>query len=301
MALPVAFGVFLGLSAAALGYGAAIYFPLGQAPTTDQGSEMAALAQKVAAIDLQTINARLTALESAQVQGDLAPLKDQIARLQNELAALPSTADLRAQVDALAATVAQTVAQSDPAPAIKAAIAAEMTAVQKSAQDMAASLEAAAKRAQTSAALAQLRAALDTGGPFLSVADTLALPEVLAQQASAGIPSLMQLREGFGDAARAGLEAALRADMGQTWGERVTNFLRGQTGARSLTPREGNDPDAILSRAEAGLRQGDLTATIAEIQSLPDPAKQAMQGWIDQLLFRAEALAAFDLLTEKGN
>ena len=80
----------------------------------------------------------------------------------------------------------------------------------------------------------------------------------------------------FPTAARAGLEAALRADMGSSWTERATNFLRAQTGARSLDPREGDDPDAILSRAEAAVSAGDLATALTEIAALPEPAQTAM-------------------------
>lgn len=296
----LAIGVVLGIGAAALGYGAALKFPLAtlaSAPA-DNSAALAELAAKIDAIDLSGIESRLSALETAPAVAtvDLAPLQDQITALAQKLAAVPANDDLRAELSALAARVAQ----SDPAPAIKAAIAAEMAAVQRAAQDMAAAVTDAAKDAQQNAALTQLRAALDTGGPFAAAAKSLALPDVLAQHAATGIPSLTALRDGFADAARAGLDAALRADMGQTWGDRVANFLRTQTGARSLTPREGNDPDAILSRVEVGLRSADLAGAIAEIDALPDAAKAAMQGWIDQLRLRTDALSAYELLTKEG-
>ena len=85
----------------------------------------------------------------------------------------------------------------------------------------------------------------------------------------------MQARQ----AARAALDAALRADMGQSWADRATNFLRTQTGARSTTARAGTDPDAVLSRAEAALRAHDLATALTEIAALPAPALAEMAAW----------------------
>ena len=65
----------------------------------------------------------------------------------------------------------------------------------------------------------------------------------------------------------------------RSWSERVTSFLRTQTGARSLEPREGNDPDDILSRDEAELTQADLSAALGEIATLPPEAQPAMADW----------------------
>ena len=97
--------------------------------------------------------------------------------------------------------------------------------------------------------------------------------------AETGVPSLATLQDSFAEAARAALEAALRADMGDSWTDRAMSFFRTQTGARSLTPREGSDPDAILSRAEAALAKGDLVTTLAELDSLPEVARTAMADW----------------------
>ena len=144
-----------------------------------------------------------------------------------------------------------------------------------------------------------LRAALDTGAPYASATSMADLPPVLADHAETGLPSLTALKASFPDAARLALEAALRADMGGTWAERVTNFLRNQTGARSLTPREGNDPDAILSRAEAALNAADLPRALTEIQSLPPEAQTALQDWTTNAALRQSALEAMTALAAK--
>jgi hypothetical protein len=100
---------------------------------------------------------------------------------------------------------------------------------------------------------------------------------------------MAQLQESFPASARLALESALRADMGESWTERLGSFLRSQTGARSLAPREGNDPDAVLSRAEAALVSGDLTQALLELSNLPQVGQAAMAEWQATAQIRIDA------------
>ena len=100
-----------------------------------------------------------------------------------------------------------------------------------------------------------------------------------------------------GEAARAGLSDSLKATMGDSAGERFTAFLRAQVGARSLEAREGDDPDAVLSRAEAALRAGQIETVLAELASLPAEGQAAMKPWIDQAAARQTALDAISALS----
>jgi hypothetical protein len=293
----LALGVVLGIGAAALGYGAAWKFPI--FPTNAPAVDLSAITARLDALDnaasTSDVQARLAQLEGA-TPPDLSALEQRLTALEQRLSAEAPSDDLRAELADIRAKLAQT----DPAPAIKSAIAAEMANVQKTAQDMVAAVDAAAKQAAAASAKTLLAAALDTGMPYAAAAQSLGLPDALAKYADTGIPSLTSLKDAFPDAARAGLDAALRSDLGATWAERVTNFLRSQTGARALTPQDGNDPDAVLSRIEAGLRAADMGAVMAEIAALPESAKTAMADWIALAQIRADALAAYADLTEKG-
>ena len=295
--LTLGLGAVLGFGMAALGYGAALTYPLTSAApaSVDQGA-LADLTAKLGEVEAG-LQARIAALESAPVvEADTSALQARIDALEAKLAATPPNNDLRAEL----ADIRTKLAQSDPAPAIKAAIAAQMGAVEKTAQDMVARVSDAANQAARLSAMTLLQAALDTGAPYASAAAQIALPEVLAANAETGIPSLTHLRDTFPDAARAGLDAALKSNMGATWSERITNFLRSQTGARALTPREGNDPDAVLSRVDAALTGADMQTVVIELAALPAAAQTAMQAWIDQAKLRADALAAFAKLTKEG-
>lgn len=152
----------------------------------------------------------------------------------------------------------------------------------------------AARRAEAEEALAALGAALDAGEPLAPALETLpegqAVPEALTAVAE-GAPTLAALREAFPEAARAGLAAAREAGLTQDGGG-LGGFLRGQLSLRSTAPRTGDDPDAILSRAQAAIDQGRLAPALAEVGALPEPARLAMGEWTAQAQARADADAA---------
>ena len=51
----------------------------------------------------------------------------------------------------------------------------------------------------------------------------------------------------------------------------------------------GDEPAAVLARAEAALNQGDLAAAIKEVESLPAPSRDAFAGWLADAQARASA------------
>ena len=318
-----------GVLAAAAGFGLAQFVPDGW-PIGDNSALVTRLA--VAEADVQTLRAEIARIAKTPPATDQT-LADRIKALENVPApAATQSPDLTARLDAveaeLAAIASQPVATgtSEPglAPAALAALQAEIDAL-KTAQTaptaITAEAEAALARlteaearatsvadgaaatidsATTRAALIQIRAAIDAGEPYAGALSALAveLPPALATFAETGLSSLPALQATFPEAARAALEAALRANMGESWTDRVGSFLRNQTGARSLTPREGADPDAILSRAEAALMASDLPTAMTEIAALPPESLTAMQLWTTQAQQRLDAQAALVALTK---
>ena len=98
-------------------------------------------------------------------------------------------------------------------------------------------------------------------------------------------------------AARDGLAAALKSSSANDGAMGVIgNFLRVQTGARSVEPREGSDPDAVLSRADAAVKAGDIAGALEQIGALPQPGQDAMSGWVAQARTWVEANAALSAL-----
>ncbi|MYK33225.1 MAG: hypothetical protein F4051_16420, partial [Boseongicola sp. SB0670_bin_30] len=146
-------------------------------------------------------------------------------------------------------------------------------------------------------AIARLRAAVETGAPYSDVISTMeGVPPELADHARTGIPTLHALRQEFPSAARAALAASRSISGEGTVGDRIVTFLRHATNARSLTPREGDSADAILSRAEAHVAEGDLPAALAELDSLPGAPRAAIAGWVAKAEFRLAVLGAIDVL-----
>jgi hypothetical protein len=230
---------------------------------------------------LQGLDARLTALEKRPVEQGAS---DQaIAAYDRELAALrASIADQRAEVEKL----------------LKSA---------RESEDQARALEKKAARsarvAATRATLAQLRIALDSGAPYGGLLqalgnDGLTIPDELRANAETGVPTLAELADAFPDAARAALAAA-RAQSAD--GGSIGAFLKRQLGARSVAPRPGDDPDAVLSRAEAALKGGDLDTALNEISTLPDVAASAMSDWAGLARERLAAMKAVDTLAQGLN
>ena len=156
--------------------------------------------------------------------------------------------------------------------------------------------------------LAQIRAAIDAGGPFDTAIKEFdeqvgqAIPNQLRSFAHEGVQTYQELREGFAEAARSALNAA-RDELSESEGfTGIGNYLRKQFQARSVTPKTGDDADAVLSRAEQALRENDLNGALNELDALPDAARDQMQPWIDQARERQGALEQLDILSQEiGN
>ena len=156
--------------------------------------------------------------------------------------------------------------------------------------------------------LAQIRAAIDAGGPFDTAIKEFdeqvgqALPNQLRSLAEEGVQTYQELRDSFAEAARSALNAA-RDELNESEGfTGIGNYLRKQFQARSVTPKTGDDADSVLSRAEQALRENDLNGALNELDALPDAARDQIQPWIDQARERQDALEQLDILSQEiGN
>ena len=253
--------------------------------------------------EMEALSDRLTALEDrpqvtvALSEAAQAAVEAQIAALRREAA--EAIARVEADRETLAAQSSERFEQ------LQAELRAALATVEAEQEALQVARVEAAAEAQTNrqaAAAASLRAALDAGGPYAEPLQVLAelsgraLPSALTDQAADGIPTLAALREAFPDAARAGLEAALRARMDAGEVGRVEGFMRIHSGIRSLSPQEGDDPDSVLSRAEAALAEADIAGALALIDALPPEGRSAMQAWVEQAETRRAALAGLDAL-----
>jgi hypothetical protein len=281
------------------------------AAVQDQSDRISALSRDIEAIepaDPPDLSGLRTAQEEIQatvstLSERMAQTEDRVASLRQRLTELeqrPVTEG--ASQEAIAAYEAELQALQDAMAQQRAEIE-EMTA---EAQQMEENAEQQARATRRRAALARIRTALDTGKGFAAALAELeaaggSAPGALSAVAEDGVPTLSELQDSFPDAARAALAAArdAAARSGETGS--LTAFLRNQLGARSLEPRAGDDPDAILSRAGAALREGRLSAALAEIDDLPDVARAELDGWAERARQRLQAVAAARQLSEESN
>jgi hypothetical protein len=233
---------------------------------------------------LTALENRLTAIEAASLGGEGAPAAA-LAAMDGQIK------DLKAALDA----------QKGAGPALTA----DMEAASAAAQARLDAAELAAETAARQAALSHVRAAFESGAPLGPALESLKamgvdIPAALADTTDP-VPTLLSLQTGFADPARAALDASIRADMGDGWAGRLTSFLRTQSGARSLTPHEGADPDAVLSRAEAALQTGKIMAALTELAGLPPAGAEAMAPWMADATRRLDTEQAISDLSATLN
>lgn len=303
------FGPLLGGALAALGgFGLSHYNLLGFAPAPapavdlapltrpdeEQAAALAALRSEVEALAgrlssvesapaaepdtarLDALDQRLAAIETLPEGGDAptAALAARLATLERQMATAPQAVD-QAEVDAALARLAEAEAEAA-----------------RRADEAAAAAEAAVQRTR----LDQLRDAVTSGAGFQAELAALNDPDLTAALSphADGIATLAALQAEFPEAARTALQLARANATEDGWGARLTDFLAAQTGARSLTPREGSDPDAILSRAEFALSEGRLADALTEVMALEEPIRAPFADWIARAEARLAVAAALE-------
>ncbi len=287
--LPLALG---GLVAGVIGFAVATF----TAPQADNSlaNQMAAQSSTIAGLEQ-----RLANLPETDLSGIETALAELTVRL-DEIEARPAvvaapTGDVSAvtsDMDALRTQIAEMTdaAQTELAQARAAAASIEENAA------------SAARNSAARAALSRVQTALESGAPIGAALGDLeeatgGTAPVALIAAQDGVPTLASLQEQFPEAARAALATARSEGVAGEETSRISAFLRNQFDVRSTAPREGNDADAILSRAEAAIRTGRLSDALAEVSALPEVARAAMSDWLALAEMRASAVAAADILS----
>jgi len=228
-------------------------------------------------VSVTGVAARLDALEDRPLSDQVAPgavaaFEAEIQRLQDQV-----TAQVGEIKQIAEAAKAEVIAAKNQAAAL------ELEAIEK------------AKAGTARSALNAISASIATGGAYESTLaefaenSDLSVPPILVENAATGFVSLAVLQADFPDYARQALSVArLSADRPE--GENgFTSFFKSQLNVRSLTPKEGTDPDAVLSRAENWLAQGDVPNTLRELSALPIDAVAVFKPWTDAANNRMQA------------
>lgn len=307
-----------GLVAGVIGFAVATFTtPTSDGPLAEQvarqGATIAELEQQLASLlSAETPNVDLSPIEETQevLAADIDRLDAAIAALGEQIDSLPTTsvnngsapdvAAYEAELDALRSQMQEQIAgMTQMAQSQLDSARAEAAMIEENAA-------AAARRAAGRAALARVQTGLESGAPLGSALDDLQdvldapLPDALLSVRD-GVPTLASLQETFPDAARVALATARSEGVAGEETSGLGAFLRNQLDVRSVTPREGNTADAILSRAEAAVKSGRLSDALAEIAALPDVARAEMADWLALAETRASAVTAVDMLATTLN
>ena len=293
-----------------------------EARLATQSDEISALNTLIASYDdttaLQDLQAQIDGMRT--IVTDLAALQVEIEQLfgvQNEtidrVAALEekltsqsginpaANAEITRYATALKLVQTQISEQNNAIAEQRAGIAELSAAVELTQQET----KSATHQSLTDGTISQVIGALESGAPFafaiagLQDFETLLTPALVAA-APYGVPTADALARAFPEQSRTALIAARTTSTSQTSSSnRVGDFLRSQLGMRSITPRAGNDPDAVLSRAEAAIQAGQVSNALSALTALPDSARTSMAGWIEQAELRQAAQLAVAALSQQ--
>ena len=255
--------------------------------------------------DLSDYTARIPLeTQNQETNATLRALRDDVQNLQTAFGALNAVDTTPSAPPAVLSELAGTLDAQQ----------ARINALQKAIDDLISRDKLSAEQAQNQHKsrelmhlLAALEDALRDNRPYrqtlikISALSDLAIPPALELGADQGGVDLEQLKQQFPSAARRALAASDPAEPASLSAAQLGAFLKRQLNARSLAPQTGTSTDAILSRAEAALTSGDLSAALAEIADLtPAPAAQ-MAAWkalVEQKLARQNELLSLRRLIE---
>lgn len=312
-----------GVVAAGAGFGVSQYlsneWPFGPGQGDETAALQAAIDEQATQIETLTLAVE-AASDSSSVDAGFADVQQTLETLRSETTERVEALGTRLQafeerlnevekrpISEGAAGSAALAAYERELEAMRAALEqqrAQIEDISESATAQIANAEGTANAATARAAMSRVHSALTTGGPFadaledVRAAVDVEIPEVLSANAESGVPTLSDLQRSFPDAARAAIEAEAEAGVLDGSTSRIGAFLQSQLGTRSLSPRDGADADAVLSRAEAALRDGQLETALAEVETLKDVSKAEMAGWLEAAKTRDAALIAAAELTD---
>jgi hypothetical protein len=215
--------------------------------------------------NLEAVNARIDALNTAIETVSTAPPSEDLAALKSEITAL--------------STRLETIAAAPPPQPVDTTEASRLVL-----------------------AFAGLDSALLAGRPFAAEIDTitaslpdLAQPEAIRANALDGLPTLAAANRAFAKSVPAIL-AARPAQDGRGWQETLMDKAKAILAIRPANPEDDTSPDALVARIEQALEDGDLETAATLIAQLPDLMRTAggtaLTDITDLAAARAFAIAA---------
>ncbi|XSG81685.1 MAG: COG4223 family protein [Methyloligella sp. ZOD6] len=160
-----------------------------------------------------------------------------------------------------------------------------------------------ARSAALAASLADLRAAVQSGGSYEAELDDFSslAPEgtelkPLPAHAAGGLATMPELLSAFETAGNKALAAEV-APADEGFFDTLLSSASSVVSVRRLDGAgKGNSTEAVLTRARTALAAGDLDKAVREVESLKPEPKQAMEGWLAAAKARIEAQEALKRL-----
>ncbi|MEF2548420.1 hypothetical protein VQ045_14745 [Aurantimonas sp. E1-2-R+4] len=274
--------------------------PAAPAENGAAAEQLTALGQRIETLETSASTAGAEATAGLQQAGETAVAAQQTATAAQETAAA-------AQETANAAQQAATAAQQSATQANEAATATQQAAEQASAkvdeaaaqfESRIAGMEANNRRADGALAAANLKSAIDQGGPFMSQLETYAeatgagaATEDLRAFAADGVPSKQALAAEWPAVEDKIAESLRPAQPDAPVQEQLLSGLRSLVQVRPAgpAPAEAKGPDAVLSRLNAAIESGDLAGWQSEWQTLPQAGQDVSQDFASRVAARLTA------------
>jgi hypothetical protein len=257
-------------------------------------------------------NAQSAAPAAPVAPGDLGAAvgtqAQQMAALSARVATLEAALGNSAKLDDLAKRIAALESKSADAASVL-ALSERVRNIETSARTAVAEQTA---RVGLLLAIAQWRDAVNAGRPYQLELDSLKVlstrasvplgldDPAIAAHARSGIATLDALRSRFDDNAGRVLRATAIPNGVRDWIARAFDRVFAIVTIRRVDGLvEGNTPSAILARAGAYLRDGNLGAAVTEMESLSGPPADAAKPWLDEARARVATESAATDATSK--
>jgi len=262
---------------------------------------------------LADLSARVDKAEAALArppsQKDDTALTDRVASTESALKSLTdSIAALKQRTESLATTTASAQAGASEASDLAGRMAALETAVKKLTSEQKTLADDVQQQAKNSAnartmrqalLAANLRSAVERGGPFADELDAVKpfvsdakLLAPLTPFAATGVASVDTLRRELAGLLPALQKTSRTVESNGGFFDRLQASAERLVRIRRIDETGGNDTGSILARAESKAGQADVDGALAELAKLPPSTRAPVEPWIEKAKARNDAVYA---------
>jgi hypothetical protein len=275
--------------------------PAPRNPETGATEELAARLEKLESAAPRT--AGNGAAAGVAIEGAIKPVQAAVADLARHVednAAAIREARGKAEAAVATAYAARLAAERSNVDALGSRVAALERASKTLADEVAKSLATAGDRPLRAAVAAQaLRTAVERGDPFVAELSATKMagidPRALAPLepfAANGVPSAALLARQLSDLAPEMLKVIAAPTLAGGFLDRLQANAEKLVRIRPTDEALGDDPAAVVSRAQAKAARSDFTGALAELNALPATVRAPAEDWIKKVEARNAAMDA---------